>query len=94
MLKYATKIWNWSQNGTIPTDCSVIVVQGHTGSDNPCQLAAGEDGQVIYIVNTNPSHRINITNIWQRDRYWIDDRSVGYFTYVAGYGWMGFSDYK
>ena len=94
MLKYATKVWNWTENGTIPTDCSVIVVKGHTGSDNPCQLAAGEDGQVIYIVNTNPSHRINITNIWQRDRYWIDDRSVGYFTYVSGYGWMGFSDYK
>lgn len=86
-IKYKTKTWYWSNNGTIPTDCAVVIVTGNTGSDNPCNLGSGTDGQVIHVVNTSTKHRINVKNCYDGD-YWLVEGFTATFVYAAGYGWF------
>ena len=86
-VKLGVKTWTWVSGGTIPTDCGVVIVTGHTGSDNPCNLGAGSNGQVIHVLNTNKKHRVNIKNCYAGD-YWIVDGHCATFVYVTGYGWF------
>lgn len=81
-------LWSYSSNGTIPTaNRRLIYVEGNTGSDNPCYLSTSgaTDGQVITIVNTSGSHRINIKGTARGD-HWIPEGCSGSFRYLSGYG--------
>lgn len=79
--------WSYFSNGTIPTaGRRLVYVYGNTGSDNPCTLGTtgAIDGQVITIINTNTSHRLNITGT-AKGNHWILEGSCGTFRYLAGY---------
>lgn len=80
--------WTYSSSGTIPTaNRRLVYVSGNTGSDNPCYLSktGAVDGQVITIINTNTSHRLNIKGTAMGD-HWIREGCCGTFRYLAGYG--------
>ncbi len=80
--------WIYSSNGTIPTaGRRLVYVSGNTGSDNPCTLGktGAVDGQVITIINTSTSHRLNITGT-AKGNHWILEGCCGTFRYLAGYG--------
>ena len=73
--------WSYSSNGTIPTaGRRLVYVYGNTGSDNPCTLGTtgAIDGQVITIINTNTSHRLNITGT-AKGNHWILEGCCGTF---------------
>lgn len=79
--------WSYSSNGTIPTaGRRLVYVYGNTGSDNPCTLGTtgAIDGQVITIINTNTSHRLNITGT-AKGNHWILDGCCGTFRYLSGF---------
>lgn len=79
--------WIYSSNGTIPTaGRRLVYVSGNTGSDNPCKLdkTGAVDGQVITIINTNTSHRLNIKGTAMGD-HWIREGCCGTFRYLGGY---------
>lgn len=79
--------WIYSSNGTIPTaGRRLVYVSGNTGSDNPCKLdkTRAVDGQVITIINTNTSHRLNIKGTAMGD-HWIREGCCGTFRYLGGY---------
>lgn len=81
-------LWTYSSNGTIPTaNRRLVYVQGNTGGDNPCKLdtSGAVDGQVITIVNTSTSHRINVTGT-AKGNHWILEGCCGTFRYLSGYG--------
>lgn len=81
-------LWTYSSKGTIPTaNRRLVYVQGNTGGDNPCTLgtSGAKDGQVITIVNTSTSHRVNITGT-AKGNHWILEGCCGTFRYLAGYG--------
>ena len=80
--------WSYSSNGTIPTaGRRLVYVYGNTGSDNPCTLGTtgAIDGQVITIINTNTSHRLNITGT-AKGNHWILEGCCGTFRYLSGFG--------
>lgn len=80
--------WSYSSNGTIPTaGRRLVYVYGNTGGDNPCTLGTtgAIDGQVITIMNTNTSHRLNITGTAMGD-HWIREGCCGTFRYLSGFG--------
>ena len=80
--------WVYSRNGTIPTaNRRLVYVEGNTGGDNPCTLSktGAKDGQVITIVNTSSSHRLNITGT-AKGNHWILEGCCGTFRYLSGYG--------
>ena len=80
--------WVYSSNGTIPTaNRRLVYVEGNTGGDNPCTLSktGAKDGQVITIVNTSSSHRLNITGT-AKGNHWILEGCCGTFRYLSGYG--------
>ena len=81
--------WNYVQNGDIPNEWSTVVVVGHTGSDNPCNLKTqgARNGQVVTVVNSNTSHRINVKNIRGKEA-WILENCCGTFRFVNNYGWI------
>lgn len=79
--------WSYSSNGTIPTaGRRLVYVYGNTGSDNPCKLdkTRAVDGQVITIINTNTSHRLNIKGTAMGD-HWIREGCCGTFRYLGEY---------
>lgn len=79
--------WSYSSNGTIPTaGRRLVYVYGNTGSDNPCTLGTtgAIDGQVITIINTNTSHRLNITGT-AKGNHWILEGCCGTFRYLSGF---------
>ena len=79
--------WSYSSNGTIPTaNRRLVYVSGNTGSDNTCTLdkTGAVDGQVITIINTNTSHRLNITGT-AKGNHWILEGCCGTFRYLSGY---------
>lgn len=79
--------WSYSSNGTIPTaGRRLVYVYGNTGSDNPCTLGTtgAIDGQVITIINTNTSHRLNIKGTAMGD-HWIREGCCGTFRYLSGF---------
>lgn len=79
--------WSYSSNGTIPTaGRRLVYVYGNTGGDNPCTLGTtgAIDGQVITIINTNTSHRLNITGT-AKGNHWILDGCCGTFRYLSGF---------
>nr|DAQ93336.1 MAG TPA: hypothetical protein [Caudoviricetes sp.] len=81
-------LWTYSNNGTIPTaNRRLVYVQGNTGGDNPCKLgtSGAVDGQVITIVNTSTSHRVNITGT-AKGNHWILEGCCGSFRFLSGYG--------
>ena len=81
-------LWTYSNNGTIPTaNRRLVYVQGNTGGDNPCKLSTSGavDGQVITIVNTSTSHRVNITGT-AKGNHWILEGCCGSFRFLSGYG--------
>lgn len=80
--------WSYSSNGTIPTaGRRLVYVYGNTGGDNPCTLGTtgAIDGQVITIINTNTSHRLNITGT-AKGNHWILEGCCGTFRYLSGFG--------
>lgn len=80
--------WSYSSNGTIPTaGRRLVYVYGNTGGDNPCTLGTtgAIDGQVITIINTNTSHRLNITGT-AKGNHWILEGCCGTFRYLLGFG--------
>lgn len=80
--------WSYSSNGTIPTaGIRLVYVYGNKGGDNPCTLdtTGAIDGQVITIVNTHTSHRLNITGT-AKGNHWILEGCCGTFRYLAGFG--------
>ena len=79
--------WSYSSNGTIPTaGRRLVYVYGNTGGDNPCTLGTtgAIDGQVITIINTNTSHRLNITGT-AKGNHWILEGCCGTFRYLSGF---------
>lgn len=79
--------WSYSSNGTIPTaGRRLVYVYGNTGGDNPCTLGTtgAIDGQVITIINTNTSHRLNIKGTAMGD-HWIREGCCGTFRYLSGF---------
>ena len=79
--------WSYSSNGTIPTaGRRLVYVYGNKGSDNPCTLGTtgAIDGQVITIINTNTSHRLNITGT-AKGNHWILEGCCGTFRYLSGF---------
>ena len=79
--------WSYSSNGTIPTaGRRLVYVYGNTGRDNPCTLGTtgAIDGQVITIINTNTSHRLNITGT-AKGNHWILEGCCGTFRYLSGF---------
>lgn len=79
--------WSYSSNGTIPTaGRRLVYVYGNTGGDNPCTLGTtgAMDGQVITIINTNTSHRLNIKGTAMGD-HWIREGCCGTFRYLSGF---------
>ena len=79
--------WSYSSNGTIPTaGRRLVYVYGNTGGDNPCTLdkTGAVDGQVITIINTNTSHRLNITGT-AKGNHWILEGCCGTFRFLSGF---------
>lgn len=79
--------WVYSSKGTIPTaNRRLVYVHGNTGGDNPCTLSTSGaiDGQVITIINTSTSHRINITGT-AKGNHWILEGCCGTFRYLSGF---------
>ena len=75
---------SYSNGMTIPvTGRRMIYVSGNSGSDNPCYLAAGVNGQVLTIINTNSSHRLNVKGTGNRD-CWIREGEACTFYYFSG----------
>lgn len=77
--------WKFTENGTIPVSgARIIYVTGNTGSDNPCYIDNGEDGQVITIINTSESHRVNVKGTGTRD-IWIREGEAKTFYYLSAF---------
>lgn len=81
--------WTYVPNGDIPNEWGTVVVVGHTGSDNPCNLKTqgARHGQVVTVVNSNTNHRLNVKNIRGKEA-WILENCCGTFRFVNNYGWI------